>query len=358
MKIAITADCHLDTKHLERKEVLKKIFEKIMALNINNLCILGDLFDKTQQNYSEFDELLKEFPHIQVYLIPGNHDYNISSAYFISSNLKVITEPSFFSFNGMNFLFVPYNREKESIGEIVREEFHKKDKKETKNWVLLSHGDYITTSYNPNPYEDSRIYMPLDSLTVERFQPEKVFLGHIHKPSEYGKIFYPGSPCPVDPTESGKRSFLIFDTEDFECERVVIDTPYIYFKNEIIVYPVENELELLEERLKIWLSSLELSSEDYKKVKLFLSVKGFTNDKKRLQQMIEKFFQEEKMEIKELNLTDVSVPDMQQSFSDIKTLWNKVKELLENLDKKIDGIELSQDEIEKKILEKIFGKKG
>ena len=349
MKIGITADCHLNSKYPERREVLKKIFEELKNHEINTLFILGDLFDKAQQNYSEFDALLREFSDIEVYLIPGNHDYNVSQAYFVSSNLKVITEPKLISFANVNFLFVPYKGGK-TLDEVVAEQLYKKEEKV----ILLSHGDYITTShYRPNPYEEDKIYMPLSSLTIEKFKLEKVFLGHIHKPSEYGKVLYPGSPCPIDSSETGKRSFLIFDTENFECERVQIDTPYIYFKSKILVYPVDNGLELLEKNLENLISSWDLPSEDIKKVKLYLSFTGYFSDKSELKQKVEEFFRNTEIEIKELNLDDVLVPTHDESFEDRK----KIFEMINKIPEKIDEINLSENEIKEEILKIIFGKK-
>jgi len=349
MKIAITADCHLNPKYPERKDVLKKIFEELKHREINTLFILGDLFDRAQQNYSEFDALLKEFPNIEVYLIPGNHDYNVLQTHFVSSNLKVITEPKFFSFDNLNFLFVPYKGGK-TLDEIVAEQLYKKEER----IILLSHGDYITTShYRPNPYEEDKIYMPLSSITIEKFKLEKVFLGHIHKPSEYGKVLYPGSPCPVDSSETDKRSFLIFDTENFECERVQIDTPYIYFKSKILVYPVDNGLELLEKNLENLISSWDLPSEDIKKVKLYLSFTGYFSDKSELKQKVEEFFRNTEIEIKELNLDDVLVPTHDESFEDRK----KIFEMINKIPEKIDEINLSENEIKEEILKIIFGKK-
>jgi DNA repair exonuclease SbcCD nuclease subunit len=352
MKIAVTADCHLNPKYPERKDVLKKIFEEVKSRAINTIFILGDLFDKAQHNYSDFDDLLNEFLDINVYLIPGNHDYNLSQAHFVSSNLKVFIEPTFISFDDKNFLFIPYKSGK-TLDEIIAEKLYKKEK----NVILLSHGDYISTSsmYSPNPFEENRIYMPLSPLTIEKFKVEKVFLGHIHKPIEIGKVVYPGSPCPVDPTETGKRSFLIFDTENSECARVLINTPYIYYKAEISVYPVDNGLELLEKELENLISSWNISAEDTEKVKLFLSLTGYFNNKRELKQKVEEFFSNRNIEVEELNLDNVSDPDQNESFEDRKKLFEMI--IAEPIPEKVDEVEFHKNEIKQEILKIIFGKK-
>lgn len=352
MKIAITADCHLNPNYPERKDVLKKIFEELNSRKINTIFILGDLFDKAQQNYSDFDALLNEFPDINIYLIPGNHDYNLSQNHFTSSNLKVITEPELIPFDDKNFLFIPYKSGK-TLDEIIAEQLYGKEKRV----ILLSHGDYISSSsiYSPNPYEENKIYMPLSPLTIEKFKLEKVFLGHIHKPIEIGKVLYPGSPCPVDPTETGERSFLIFDTENSEYERVKTNTPYIYLKAEILVYPVDNGLELLEKDLENLISSWNIPAEGTKKVKLYLSLTGYFDNKPELKQKVEEFFSNRNIEVKGLNLDDVSIPDQDKSFEDRKKLFDMI--FAKPIPEKVDGVELHKNEIEGEILKIIFGKK-
>ena len=352
MKIGITADCHLNPLYPERKEVLEKIFNHLISNKVHILFILGDLFDKAQQNYSDFDSLLEKFPDLKVYIIPGNHDYNISQSHFSSSNLKVITEPEIISLANLDFLFVPYNPRVEGMDEIIAESIYKR---EIKKWILLSHADYISICYQPNPYEELRMYMPLFSSTIEKFKPEKVFLGHIHKPSEYGKVIYPGSPCPVDYTETGKRSFLIFDTENFKCERVPIDAPYIYFKEEIVVYPVENELELLRKELKNLIDCWKLSDEEIRKVKLYLSLAGFSKDKQVLKQKIEEFLKIKGIEVVKLDLDKVSIPVQDELFESRKEIFKMVIREFK-IPKKVDEIILDEDEIKEKILEIIFRK--
>tara|TARA_Y100000310_G_C20324759_1_gene642424 strand:+ start:549 stop:722 length:174 start_codon:yes stop_codon:yes gene_type:complete len=55
MKIAITGDVHLTRKseHPERYNAIENIMDQLIANNIDNLIIAGDLFDADTNNYSE-----------------------------------------------------------------------------------------------------------------------------------------------------------------------------------------------------------------------------------------------------------------------------------------------------------------
>jgi exonuclease SbcD len=170
-----------------------------------------------------------------------------------------------------------------------------------------------------------------------------------------GKVLYPGSPCPVDPTETGERSFLIFDTENSEYERVKTNTPSIYLKAEILVYPVDNGLELLEKDLENLISSWNIPAEGTKKVILYLSLTGYFDNKPELKQKVEEFFSNRNIEVKGLNLDDVSIPDQDKSFEDRKKLFDMI--FAEPIPEKVDGVELHKNEIEGEILKIIFGKK-
>jgi DNA repair protein SbcD/Mre11 len=355
MRIAITADCHLESDKPERKNILQDIFKKCAEEGIPTLFILGDLFDKASQNYSEFDVILKQFPNISVYLIAGNHDYNISQRHFTADNITVLSQAQFVTIENLDFLFIPYQNT--IMDEVVAKMF--KDKK-AENWILVSHGDYLTTtaSYLLNTYEGEKFYMPLSASTVEKFRPIKVFLGHIHKPSEFGKVIYAGSPCPVDKNETGKRSFLIFDTTQLEYERIYLDTPYIYFREEIVVYPID-ELNYLKQTLENmiykWKEKEKLSDEDIVKVELTLKICGYSNDIGKLKSQVEKFFNDRNIKVYIEETEKVGVVDTDDKF------FTDRKEIFERIMKggripgEVDGIKISEDLVKREILRLVFG---
>ena len=99
-------------------------------------------------------------------------------------------------------LFLPY-RHGRSMGEEI-EPFANQLVDE--DWLLLSHGDWSGGLRKPNPHEPG-IYMPLTRKDIELYKPSCIVLGHIHIPMDLPPIHYPGSPCGLDITESGKRRY-------------------------------------------------------------------------------------------------------------------------------------------------------
>ena len=282
MKIAITADIHLksDGKYPERLNALKNILDQLLEENIENLIVAGDLFDLESQNYSIFDNLCKEkkYGNIQFFIIRGNHDRNISSKYFTSPNIKVFNEPGFVTFGNLEpgFLFIPYSA-KQSMGHFLAKHRHLPED----NWVLVGHGDYLSGIKNINEYEPG-VYMPLSRLDIEYYKPAKVFLGHIHKNMQAGKVYYPGSCCSIDINETGKRSFLIVDLNDLKVYEKTIETDYIFFNETMVCMPALNEFESLKAKVARLIKEWGLSSTEILKTRIRLKVKGYTTDIKKL----------------------------------------------------------------------------
>lgn len=355
MQVAITADCHLHPSFSERKETLVSLFEKLNKLKINYLIIAGDLYDKEINDYSDFDEILKAFPNINVYLIPGNHDPDLDIKSFTASNLKIINSQSdekVTSIGNLNFLFIPYMPEKSSMDEVLEEYFFNNEKIE--NLVLVSHGDYLTKRYEFNPYEEG-FYFPLTAHVVEKYGFLKVFLGHIHKPTEYGKIYYPGSPCPIDSSETGKRSFIIFDTTTLQVRREFIETPYMFFTESLIIYPFEDEIEYVKSALEERINSWRLSDNDLTKVKLRLFITGYTQNKRDLNEFIKNFFSEKKITL----VGDEPILEVKdykgEDFEERLKIYKKVLEELENFElMEFEEGTLSKEDVKKEVLKLLF----
>ena len=195
MKVAITADLHLSDKDNcpERYNVLGNIFQLIEEENIENLIIAGDLFDKDFHNHIEFEKLCKKHPKIQFYIIPGNHDPNISEKSIVATNIHIYTVTTATEIGSTTFLFVPFEKQTNMSEKIASKEGEIKEKE----WVLIGHGDYYEGVKEPNPLEPGT-YMPLSRETIITFSPRAVFLGHIHKQVNWQNIYYVGSPCGQD----------------------------------------------------------------------------------------------------------------------------------------------------------------
>ncbi|MDO9130297.1 MAG: metallophosphoesterase, partial [Anaerolineales bacterium] len=189
MKIGITADLHLtmsDT-HPERKNALLDILQQCKQQEVEQLIISGDLFDVTLSNYSEFEAICKssEFSKIQMLIIPGNHDANITNKQIVARNIHIFDQPACEKLaDGWEACFVPYRDGQtmgKAIGEITKRDYNRK-------WTLVGHGDWFGNLDAPNPYEEAKIYMPLTRKEVDILKPDFVFLGHIHIPQRMGNI--------------------------------------------------------------------------------------------------------------------------------------------------------------------------
>ncbi|MBC7333531.1 MAG: metallophosphoesterase [Actinobacteria bacterium] len=377
MKIAITADIHLKKKNEtpERWNAIYNIVQQMRSENIDTLIIAGDLFDKETQNYSEFDEFCKKESYIhstnylnnktksinnqdsednksskgnenqngggenstngriKFYIIPGNHDPSLRPGFFTSGNIKVITSPSVITSsanhsgkNAIKFFLIPYTPAK-SIGEVIAEE-KEKNNIPSNPWILVGHGDYIAGLREPNPYEPG-IYMPLTRNDIDYYNPDRVILGHIHKKMSLGKVYYPGSPCGLDINETGKRSFLIIDTDTLEIIEKNVKTDYIFFNETLIVLPTTNEFDYIKEKISKMIKKWEAEEENIQKIRIRLKVKGFTSDRNKLFNVI-------KESLKNFSFYNNEEPDLTEVllFSDPEriTIIEKVRDQIEKLE--------------------------
>ncbi|MEJ2448099.1 MAG: metallophosphoesterase [Anaerolineales bacterium] len=256
MKIAITADNHLTTraKNPERFQAFKNILEQCGEHEIQLLTIAGDLFDKSLANYAEFEELYQANrpDDLTTVIIPGNHDLGFTQASVAGDGLQVYSEPTIRPLNDSRLvLFLPY-QENSTMGEAIAPFA---DQLAGKRWILVGHGDWSSALNSSDPYEPGS-YMPLTKADLSRYQPEIVFLGHIHLPQNSDTVYYPGSPCPLNITETGTRRFLVLDTTRGEVASHLVESHLLYFDEQIIMLPVKNDLEILErdleERIKTW----------------------------------------------------------------------------------------------------------
>ena len=328
MKIAITADVHLKTgqEYPERYNALKDMLEALVREDIRVLIVAGDLFDMGSQNYSVFDELCrdKKYAGIDFHVIPGNHDLAISQKYFTAPNIRIYSEPELISFGdtGPGFFFIPYLAGK-SMGEVIAK--HKDSLPD--RWVLVGHGDYLSGTRDPNNYE-SGVYMPLGRPDIEYYEPSRVILGHIHKKMETGKVSYPGSPCGMDINETGRRSFIILDTNDLSINERTVNSDYLFFSENLLALPTSNEFENIKNKIASFVKSWDLSKDEVSKARIRLKVKGYTSDKRMLEAAISKSLEGFKFYNDEgAGLSEVSI------FNDLEriSIVERVKEKVELL---------------------------
>jgi exonuclease SbcD len=353
MKVAISADLHLTTRedHPERFKALEDIFRQCGELKVDLFIIAGDLFDKDRQNFADFETSIKRHApkDLDIVIIPGNHDPEITSASFAVKNLTVYAEPELREFDGTNlkFLFLPYAAER-GMGEELASF---KDGLAAGSWVLIGHGDWSAGMIARDPYEKG-VYMPLTRGDITMYQPAEVFLGHIHLPYDDGPIHYPGSPCPMDITETGPRRFLVFDTETQQVEPFVVKSDVIYFDERFVLLPVEDEETFLKNLVKDRIAGWALPEDLKDRAVIRAKFSGYVADRSRSGKAAEEafadfqFYEDAGPDLSDLNLA---------TDSDRIHIARQVDEWLKALEWPDLPQEPSKDEMLAEALKVIYG---
>jgi exonuclease SbcD len=353
MKIAITADLHLTNidEHPERYNALGNILDQMLEEHVGNLMIAGDLFDSSLKNFSDFEALcnLKKYKAIRFSIIPGNHDADLNTSSIVAENVRIFDQPTILDVSpeGLCFFMVPYAEEM-TMGDCLEE---KAETLKERTWMMVGHGDWSEGLRQPNPYEPG-VYMPLTNADIRRYQPRRVFLGHIHAPMDRDRVHYAGSPCGLDITECGKRRFLLYDAETDEVEERVVDTDVIYFDERFVMLPVEDEkayiTDLIQERIRSW----GLSEGERNKVQVRVTLRGYCADRKGLAESVDEAFKGYtyyKDEPPDLSGVSISLHE------DLRVVAEEVKVRVQDLDWSEELDEPSRDEILIAALHTIYG---
>jgi DNA repair exonuclease SbcCD nuclease subunit len=291
MKIGITADLHLTTKekHPERRNALLDILKQCKQQDVDQLIIAGDLFDASLPNHAEFEAICKssEYSKIQLFIIPGNHDPSISNKQIVANNVHIFDQPTCEKLpDNWEICFIPY-REAQTMGKSIDEI---KGRDSARKWVMVGHGDWISSLSAPNLYEEAKIYMPLTRKEVDLYKPDYVFLGHIHVPQKTGNIFYTGSPCPMDVTEIGYRHYLVLDTVSGNVDQVRVNSDVVYFLAKLVIMPVDDEQNLVSSQIEQCKRNWVINESDLERIRVRVEAVGYSNDRSALLPAIEKGF--------------------------------------------------------------------
>ncbi len=328
MQIAVTADLHLSDrkKYPERYHALELLLDTILTMNINHLIIAGDLFDKESHNYKDFDAVCNrpKYKNIQFHIIPGNHDISLQKKMLASENTQVFSSPEFKQFDLMSmlFFFLPYTKEK-SMGECIA---NSSDKLEKGKWILISHGDWIPSMSEPNPWEPG-VYMPLTRSDIEQFRPAQVICGHIHKPMDSNEMHYPGSLCGLDINETGKRRCLTIDSETGGIESFPIYPDIIYFNESITVLPVQDEEKYIHNQIQKMVNSWDIPESKKNKIRLRLKVSGYSKDKNKLSKLINQELKDITFYDQKPDLSEVYVSDDLDREEITKQVYREIESL-------------------------------
>ncbi len=355
MKIAITADLHLTTikKNPERFRALEEIFRLCDQNQIKLLIIAGDLFDIVLPNYSDFEKVYREHcpERLKTIIIPGNHDLKLKPASLMGDNLAVFTEPVLEPLNNSRkVLFLPYKVD-QTIGEALAPY---KSRLTGEQWILIAHGDWTGSVNSADPYEKGS-YMPLTRSDLSLYSPEVVFLGHIHLPQDGDIVHYPGSPCPLNITETGPRRILIFDTEQGEIESLRVESGLEYYDESFIMIPAENDLDILlsdiNKRIKTW----DIADGTEKQIQVRVKISGTAiSDRKKILS-----------EVKAVFSSFVFYLDQEPDLSDLHhnpdpdraVIAKKIKYWVDNLDWDPDPSKPDKSLILEEALKTIYGVK-
>lgn len=225
----ITADIHLrlysDEEYTEtglplKLEEILNVFKNMCidmrTRKIRKVAILGDVNDTKQfasvDAFSEFKKVLEQFPDIEFYIIPGNHDMTMINKEDTEEdklrtaidllkgpkNIITIDKPTIID----NMTFVPYTY------------IDKIDQLETTD-ILLSHlglSDAVLSN-------GRSIRNRFSSGNFNRWK--LTLLGHYHRPQKINNIYYIGSLIPLRRSEFAEdKRYICLDSETLEIESV------------------------------------------------------------------------------------------------------------------------------------------
>lgn len=331
MKIAVTADVHLagDGSHPERLHALEDIFLQMLAGGYEHLIIAGDLFDRDYSNCSEFDQLCSrpEFSQLSVMVIPGNHDRDLSTRRITAANVRIFNSPTVHRLKAdePGILFIPYEPGL-TMGQRIAEMAPELD---SDKWILVGHGDFMSGSRMVNPYEPG-LYMPLTRSDIQQFKPSLTLLGHIHKPIDTKGLHYPGSPCGIDINETGRRRFLVLDTDTLKVESQPVNTDLLFYRESFLVIPSEEEeIPRLKTAISARIESWNLLPGENAKVQLRVRARGYTTDRSAIKKTLKEGFEEFRL----YSEREPDVSGLSQNPGGMLTIIaEKVIRLIENLE--------------------------
>lgn len=348
MKVAVAADAHLTSRanHPERYDAMEEVFRRSVDLGIEQIILAGDIFDRDLQSCADFEELCACFPGLHLHIIPGNHDTYITGRKVTCRNVSIYTEPESVVLDGVTVLFVPYEENRVMGSRIAsREELIPESR-----WVLVGHGDYHGGVTRRNPYEPGT-YMPLSASDINRFKPWRVFLGHIHKPTDQGIVHYPGSPCGLDINETGLRRFLVFDTDDGSVTPVDITSGPVFFSESFVVLPGEKEIERLRRDIRERVESWGIDPGDAGRIRLRVMATGYSSDRQAVLDAISE-------EFGKYTWYDGDGPDISSlSFSDdmqLNAIADRARFIIEELEFAFEGDEPARDMVIESALRVIY----
>ena len=260
IKILATADLHLgrkssavpsDAEESSTKFTWNNMVDWAIEHGVHVLLLSGDIIDQDNKYYeaigpiqSGFDKLNKN--GIAVYLVTGNHDFDVLSEIIRSNKYENIHllgangkwEMKTFESNEGTLQIAGWSFPNKYVTENPMAKFSELERDPNEVTIGLLHGDVdvLESKYGPV------------SLSELKFAgAEAWILGHIHKPMEFSSeapyIAYPGSPHALDPGEAGAHGPVLIEVNkknDMKVERIPL-SPIRYEKISVTVEPKDDE---------------------------------------------------------------------------------------------------------------------
>ena len=254
MKFIHTADIHWgmvpDSDRpwgKKREQAIRLTFQAIVEeareIRADLLLISGDLFHRQPlaRDLKEINFLFSTIPGTRVVIIAGNHDRVRKSSALLSfnwsQNVTYLMDEDLSSvyFEDLNTEIYGFSYHTPEISEDKTAQFVIPNNRRHK--ILMLHGG------------DAK-HLPFDRAAVAAMPFSYIALGHIHKPAVLieNRMAYPGSPEPLDLTETGAHGYYVGEIDNISGHVTSLEFKAVsqaqYIPLAISVTPATTNLEL------------------------------------------------------------------------------------------------------------------
>ena len=254
MKFIHTADIHWgmvpDSDRpwgKKREQAIRLTFQAIVEeareIRADLLLISGDLFHRQPlaRDLKEINFLFSTIPGTRVVIIAGNHDRVRKSSALLSfnwsPNVTYLMDEDLSSvyFEDLNTEIYGFSYHTPEISEDKTAQFVIPNNRRHK--ILMLHGG------------DAK-HLPFDRAAVAAMPFSYIALGHIHKPAVLieNRMAYPGSPEPLDLTETGAHGYYVGEIDSISGHVTSLEFKAVsqaqYIPLAISVTPATTNLEL------------------------------------------------------------------------------------------------------------------
>lgn len=317
----LITDTHLHKNNVELvKDIFKQVIEVCHENRIEQIYHLADFFTSREAQplnvLKEAKEIFKDIEEANLFMniFPGNHDKTDleSEISYIdvvekNDNIKVFTKESCESLDDINFIYLPYFKEKGSYIDRLNNasKLIEKDKKN----ILLTHIGINGVTNNDGSAVENEVKQEL----FKKFF--KVFCGHYHDQQSKANIFYIGSAYQANFGEDDKKGFTILYSDG---SHEFIQSKFPKYIKEKINIEQKDALKKFEKKYA--------NSTDHVRIIL-------TGNKEKLQSFKKENFIDKGIDIKfeseEINInTDISNQEIQiYDRSNIQVAFNKFTDL-------------------------------